>query len=94
MIRHLTLFRSLDLEITILRDVPLSQFWTKKCVASGTVNLILVTQKKFKKVTKMRIFRIRIRKYVVSGVETLDLGTIMGKSESNEDLGMIWGQNY
>ena len=28
-IRHLTLFRSLDLEITILRDVPLSQFWTK-----------------------------------------------------------------
>ena len=54
---------------------------------------VLVDQKKFKKVTKMRIFRIRIRKYVVSGVETLDLGTILGKSESNEDLSMIWGQN-
>ena len=33
---------------------PLSQFWTRKCVSSGTVKLILVTQKKFKKVIKIK----------------------------------------
>ena len=43
----------------------------QKCDASRLINLFLVAQKKFKKVTKVRNFGFRIRKCVASGVVNL-----------------------